>query len=134
MVLKFVGIDSINDAEPLKGCEIQIPVEERAPLKEGATYVSDLIGCRVFAGAAGSGPRALHEIGTVSEVIFGAGEAPILEIRDGKREHMVPLAQEYIKALDTSAKRIELDLPEGMLELDAPLSKEEKDLQKNSNS
>lgn len=61
---------------------------------------------------------------------FGAGEAPILDIRDGNKEYLVPLAQEYIKTLDTAAKRIELELPEGMLELDAPLSEQEKQSQR----
>jgi len=133
MILKFEGIDSINEAEPLKGAEIQIPAEERVRLEEGAAYVTDLVGCRVFVSdlppqTADLRP-VLREVGIVSDVIFGAGEAPILEIKDGKREHMVPLAQEYIRLLDTGAKRIELDLPAGMLELDAPLSSEEKKVQ-----
>ena len=133
MILKFQGIDSINDAQPLQGSEIQIPAAERAQLENGAAYVADLVGCRVFVSELRP-KTGLREIGVVSDVNFGAGEAPILEIKDGTREHMVPLAQEYVKVLDTAAKRIELELPEGMLELDAPLSREEKDLQKNSNS
>lgn len=96
-------------------------------MEEGATYVADLVGCRVTVVGAG-------EIGEVSDVLFGAGEAPILQIRHGAKEHLVPLAQEYIKQLDTVSKRIELELPEGMLELDAPLSAEEKKLQHDSNS
>jgi hypothetical protein len=36
--------------------------------------------------------------------------------------------------MDTAAKRIEMELPEGMLELDAPLSREEKDLQQKKSS
>lgn len=120
LVLKFEGIDSISDAETLIGGEIQIPAEERAQLEEGATYVTDLVGCRVT--VVGTG-----EIGEVTEVLFGAGEAPILQIRRGPKEYLVPLAQAYIKTLNTAAKHIELELPEGMLELDAPLSAEEKD-------
>jgi len=138
MVLKFEGIDSINDAEPLKGAEIQIPAEQRTELKEGAAYVADLIGCQVFVSALQPTTDDLRptprSIGVVSEVIFGAGEAPILEIKEGQREHMVPLAQEYVARIDTAAKRIELKLPDGMLELDAPLSAEEKDSQKQEGS
>lgn len=133
LILKFQGIDSISDAEPLVGAEVQIPKEERAELEAGSAYVTDLIGCRVW--VACSGLRAPgQEIGVVSDVTFGAGEAPILEIREGKKEYMVPLAQEYIKTLDTAAKRVEMELPEGMLELDVPLTGEEKDAQKDSNS
>ena len=129
VILKFQGIDSMSDAETLVGGEIQIPKEERVALETGSAYVTDLVGCRVW--ASGSGLRASgQEIGIVSDVTFGAGEAPILDIRDGNKEYLVPLAQEYIKTLDTAAKRIELELPEGMLELDAPLSEQEKQSQR----
>lgn len=125
MVLKFKGIDSISDAETLVRSEIQIPAEERAALEEGTTYVADLVGCRVFVDE--------REIGIVTDVIFGAGEAPLLEIKEGKKEYLVPLAQEYVKTLDVGGKRLELSLPEGMLQLDAPLSGDEKKAQKDGN-
>ncbi len=131
-ILKFHGIDSISDAESLIGAEIQIPKAERAKLEPGAAYVSDLIGCHVFVRVAraalsrGSADSSLSDLGVVSDVTFGAGTAPILQIQKGKKEYLVPFAQEYIKLLDTTAKRIELELPEGMLELDAPLTEDEK--------
>jgi len=118
LVLKFRGIDSISNAEPVVGCELQVPEEERAKLDPGWTYVSDLAGCTVFDGE--------REIGQVYDVQFGAGEAPLLIVKNGAREHMVPFAQEYVKALDTAGKRIVMQLPEGLLELDAPLNDEEK--------
>jgi 16S rRNA processing protein RimM len=123
IILKLAGVDSIDDAEQLAGCEIQVPKNERAPLESDAVYVSDLVGCRVS-------DRG-RKIGDVAEVVFGAGEAPLLLVRDGAREYMLPFAQEYLKLVDTSAKRIEMELPEGMLELDAPLSDEEKKRQHN---
>ena len=126
LILKFAGIDSIGEAEALVRNEIQIPVEERAHLEEGAAYISDLVGCRVFVDGAG-------EIGGVTDVLTGTGEASLLEVRDGKREYLIPFAQEYIVKLDAAGKRIELKLPEGMLELDAPLSAEEKNVQKKQN-
>ena len=129
LVLKFSGIDTISDAEALIGCEIQIPASERAPLDEGSSYVGDLVGCEVLVTgtAVGGGSRS---IGAVADVQFGAGEAPLLVIREGKSEFLVPLAAEYVMRVDTRGKRIEMALPEGMLELEAPLSKEEKDAQR----
>lgn len=118
LVLKFAGVDSISDAETLVGCEIQIPREQRAALEEGSAYVGDLVGCEVIAGG--------RVVGIVADVQFGAGEAPLLVVREGKREYLIPLAQEFLGRMDTAAKRIEMELPEGMLELDAPLSKDEK--------
>ena len=120
MVLKFRGVDSIAAAEELAGCEIQIPREERQTLAPGAVYVSDLVGCAVIEAASGA------EIGRVAEVQFGAGEAPLLVLRGGAKEQLIPFAAEYVKRLDLQAKRVEMTLPPGLLELDAPLTAEEK--------
>ncbi len=122
MVLKFAGVDSISDAETLVGCEIQIPRAQRAELEPGAAYISDLVGCTVFA----LEPAGVRELGKVDDVDFSAGEAPLLVVRAGKRELLLPFATAFVRSLDTGAKRIEMALPEGMLELDAPLSEEEK--------
>ncbi len=122
VVLKFRGVDSISDAEKLVGAEIQIPREERAELEAGAAYVSDLVGCAVSANEAGR-ERA---IGEIAEVQFGAGEAPLLVLREGAREHLVPFAAEFLESVDVEHKRVRMKLPEGMLEIDAPLSEDEK--------
>ncbi len=124
MVLKFAGVDSIEDAEKLKGAEIQIPSEQRAELEDGAVYVSDLIGCAV---SATSGNQPEKELGEVADVIFGAGEAPLLQVKQGAKEYLIPWVERFVRKQDLKARRIEMELPEGMLELDAPLSRKEKD-------
>lgn len=120
VVLKFAGVDSISDAETLVGSEIQIPRSERAALSGNEFFVSDLIGCIVT----DSG----REIGRVKDVQFGSGEAPLLVI-EGEKEYLVPFAAAYIEKIALEQKRLEMTLPEGMLELDAPLSREEKQRQ-----
>jgi 16S rRNA processing protein RimM len=40
VILKFAGTDSISQAEELIGCEIQVPLEQRAVLEEGSIYLS----------------------------------------------------------------------------------------------
>ena len=120
VVLKFAGVDSISDAETLMGSEIQIPRSERAALGDDEFFVSDLIGCTV----SDSG----REIGRVKDVQFGSGEAPLLVI-EGEKEYLVPFAAAYIEKIALEQKRLEMKLPEGMLELDAPLSREEKQRQ-----
>lgn len=122
LVLKFAGVDSISDAEVLIGCELQLPDSERANLEAGAFYVSDLIGCALF-------DRG-REVGVVSDVRFGAGEAPLLVVGSGKHEHEIPYAQVFLERVDLEHKRIEMNLPEGLLELNAPLTKEEKQEQR----
>ena len=114
MVLKFAGVDSIEQAERLLRAEIQIPESERAKLEDGAVYISELVGCVVFDGG--------REVGKIAEVMFGTGEAPLLILEgECQRELMIPFVESFIVKLDTAGKRIEMQLPEGMLELDAPL-------------
>ena len=126
IVLKFAGVDSISQAEELAGCEVQIPLSERAVLEGGWVYVSDLIGYVVS-------DRG-REIGKIADVQFGAGEAPLLVIKgEGKKEYLVPFAEAYIAAMLPGEKRLDMKLPEGMLELDAPLSQEEKGRKESSN-
>jgi 16S rRNA processing protein RimM len=122
VVLKFAGVDSISDAEPLVGSELQVPRSERAPLEPGAAYVSDLVGCALF-------DRG-REVGAVKDVRFGAGEAPLLVVVAGKTEFEIPYAQEFLKQVDLEHRRIEMALPEGLLEVNAPLTDEEKQQQK----
>ena len=121
MILKFAGVDSISDAEKLAGCELQIPRSERAELEAGSAWVSDLVGCIVLAGG--------RELGRVQTLDFTAGEAPLLIVGEdagaGKR-YEIPWVESYIEQCDLPGKRIVMSLPEGMLELDAPLTDEEK--------
>lgn len=121
VVLKFAGVDSITDAEALVGCEIQVPLEQRAELDTGA-YVSDLVGCEVF--------DRERLVGKIKDVQFGAGEAPLLAISSGAKEILIPFAQEFIAGIDIAGRRVQMKLPAGMLELDAPLSAEEKAVSK----
>jgi 16S rRNA processing protein RimM len=123
LVLKFQGIDSISDAEPLVGAELQLPRAERAELEPGWTYLSDLIGCTVFDGQ--------REIGRIEDVQFGAGEAPLLVVRSeaqrAKLPYEIPFAEAYLEKLDLEQKQVRMKLPEGLLEVNAPLAKEEKE-------
>jgi 16S rRNA processing protein RimM len=122
VILKFAGVESISDAERLTGMELQIPEEQRAELEEGVAFISDLVGCSVT--------DRDRSIGTVAEVRFGAGEAPLLVVRHGEREFLVPYAEAFLKRADLTTRRIEMELPEGLLELQAPLKEDEKRQQK----
>ena len=124
LVLKFEGVDSISEAETLIGSELQVPARERSRLEPGWAYVSDLVGCVVLDGD--------HEIGSVADVQFGAGEAPLLIVKAGSKQCEIPYAEAYLKSTDLEHKKICMSLPEGMLELNAPLTAEEKEQQKNN--
>jgi 16S rRNA processing protein RimM len=128
VVLKFAGIDSISDAERLARCEVQVPLEQRSRTEPGVTFVSEIVGADVWIQG---GQRFL---GRVSEVQFGAGEAPLLVVKlpvcATQSEVLVPFAEEFVKNFDVAGKRIDMELPEGLLDVDAPLSQEEKQRQK----
>jgi len=109
VVLKFRGVESISQAETLVGCEIQVPRQERLPLPAGEVYVSDLVGCAVFARGA--------EVGRIAGVQFGSGDAPLLVVKAGQKEHLLPFAEAYLVKVDLERGRVEMELPEGMLEL-----------------
>ncbi len=118
LVLKFAGVDSISEAEALVGRELQVPRSERAQLQPGWNYVSDLVGCVVFDGG--------REIGRIKAVRFGAGEAPLLVVEAGPKEYEIPFAEAYLKSSDLERGQIHMQLPEGLLEVNAPPTAEEK--------
>jgi 16S rRNA processing protein RimM len=119
LVLKFVGVDSISEAEVLVGCELQVPHTQRSELRADWNYVSDLVGCSVL-------DRG-REIGRIEDVQFGAGEAPLLIVRDAAGKLVeIPFAEEYLESVDVQGKQVRMKLPEGLLEVNAPLTAEEK--------
>jgi len=122
LVLTFQGIGTISDAEPLVGAELQLPIDQRADLEPGWTFLSDLIGCTVFDGQ--------RKIGEIEDVQFGAGEAPLLVVASGAKllPYEIPFAEAYLEKLDLKRKQVRMKLPEGLLEVNAPLTeKKEKE-------
>jgi 16S rRNA processing protein RimM len=118
LVFKFAGVDSISEAETLVGCELQVPQSQRSELQAGWNYVSDLVGCAVL-------DRG-RDIGRIEDVEFGAGEAPLLIVRDSARRVEIPFAEAYLDSVDLERQQVRMNLPEGLLEVNAPLTAEEK--------
>jgi 16S rRNA processing protein RimM len=118
LVFKFAGVDSISEAETLVGCELQVPESQRSELQAGWNYVSDLVGCSVL-------DRG-RDIGRIEDVEFGAGEAPLLIVGDVARRVEIPFAEAYLDSVDLERRQVRMNLPEGLLEVNAPLTAEEK--------
>jgi 16S rRNA processing protein RimM len=115
-IFHFEGSDSISDAEKLVGCEVRIPLSQRAPLTDSSHYVDDLVGCAVFERGGAADGAASAVIGEVRDVQFTGG-APILVVDDHGHELLIPFAQEICVRVDVAARRIEVVLPEGLREL-----------------
>jgi len=118
LVLKFAGIDSISDAEALIRAELQVPRHERAELEQGWTYVSDLVGCTLFDQG--------RDVGVIEDVEFGAGEAPLLIVAGAGKKFDVPFAEAYLEGVDIAQRQVRMRLPDGVLEINAPMTAEEK--------
>ncbi|HEV2493274.1 MAG TPA: ribosome maturation factor RimM [Terriglobia bacterium] len=121
VILKIIGVDSIEAAERLRGRHVLVPQEEKVPLPEHQYYVADLVGCRVVR------QGTLDEVGTVIDVDTTGG-ASVLRValsgaasdeqRSSKpREALVPLAQAICTRIDTAAKLIVIDPPENLLDV-----------------
>jgi 16S rRNA processing protein RimM len=110
-VFHFADCNSIEDANRLRGLEVQVPIEQRAQLAAGNYFVSDLVGCEVWEAGASSA------LGSVRDVEFSGGAAPLLAIDTSEGEVLIPLAAEFCKQIDVKAKRIDVTLPEGLLDL-----------------
>jgi 16S rRNA processing protein RimM len=119
IVLQFAGVDSISDAEAIAGQEVIVPEEERLPLDDESTYISELVGCKVYDGAA--------VVGVVEDVQFPTtpdggrrltDAAPLLAVRSLEGDEvLIPFAKAFLVSMNTEAKRIDMILPEGLVDV-----------------
>ena len=117
VVLHFAGVNSITEAEALRGMVVAIPRAERVPLPEDEVYAGDLIGCDLIDVAA----EPARNVGVIEDVDREAGPVALLVVR-GKAsdEILVPFAKSYLRSIDLEARRVEMALPEGLVEVQLP--------------
>jgi 16S rRNA processing protein RimM len=110
-VVGVAGVEDVNMAAALAGTELRVPVDWLATLPEGTYYRHDLIGCVVETPAG-------EKVGTVAEVEGTLGRSRLV-VETPKGEVLVPLVAEICTTIDLGGKRIVIDPPEGLLELNA---------------
>jgi len=132
IVFHFEGVNSISEAENLRGFEVLLPLEQRVILPEGRYFVSDLVGCSVFETPAKrsvvvSSPGSMAEapalLGAVRDVQFPGEEmtgTPLLEVDTSQGQLLIPLAEDICTRIDPVGRRIDVVLPEGLRELNEP--------------
>lgn len=108
LIFKFRGIDSISQAEELRGEEVQVPLSDRVELDPGEYFHSDLVGCEVREQGTG---RTLGRVTAVEEY----GGPALLEIDAGRL--LIPFNRAICTAIRPGDRLIEVDLPEGLEEL-----------------
>ena len=111
LIVQLEGIDSLSEAEQIAGWEVQIPAGSRPPAPVGRYYVADLAGCQVLDLDSG---RLLGRV----EGWMETGAVPLLEVREGEREILIPFAASICLEIDPAGRTIRVRLPEGLENLD----------------
>lgn len=110
----LVTLDGVEDrtaAEALQLQEVYARRDELPELAEDEVYQADLIGCQVFQPGHG-------QVGTVRAIEQMNGNFLLVITRPGREDALVPLVAEMITDIDLAAGRIDIDPPEGLLDLD----------------
>jgi 16S rRNA processing protein RimM len=110
LVFKFSGVDSISEAELLARSEVRVPFSERVALEAGEFFVSDLIGCEV------TDRRSGRLLGKVTGLDDGGGPGGLLVVD----ELLIPFARSICVEIDPAGKRITVELPEGLEDINRP--------------
>ena len=108
VILKFKGINDINDIEKYKQCALWVTRENATPLYEDEYYIADLIGCKVFL----EDGSAFGELVQVMET--GANDVYVIETTEGK-EVLVPAIKDCILDVDIENEKIIIHLLDGLL-------------------
>lgn len=109
VVLKLADCDDVDSARALVGYDFAVRESDRVPLEEDEFYDWELEGCEVKVGD--------NSIGQVQSVMKTGGAEILLVTDNSGKEQLVPLAAEIVVKIDTVARVILIDPPEGLLEL-----------------
>ena len=110
VIVKFKGIDNINDIEPYRGAELWIDREQAVPLEEGEYFIADLVGLAVMTD---EGER----LGSLKEVIrTGANDVYEVLMENGKTV-LLPVIPECVLDVDMEKGEVLVHVMDGLLDL-----------------
>ena len=108
-VIKFEDISSPEDAEPLLGKELYLPLAQLPPLKGKKFYYHEVTGFKVI-------DELYGDIG-ILESVAEMPQNDLLRVRKGKKEILIPLNDEVLKRVDRKSRILSIRAPEGLIEL-----------------
>ena len=109
VLMKFKGIDNINDIEMFKGSGLYVPREDAIPLGKDEYFIADLIGITVYTDEG-------EELGRLSEVLqTGANDVYVVTGKD--REYLLPAIADCVQTVDPEGGRMVVHMMEGLLDL-----------------
>jgi 16S rRNA processing protein RimM len=110
VILKFKGIDNINDVEKYRRARLLVTRENAVPLEENEYFIADLIGLSVTTDE-GEG------LGTITDVLqTGANDVYVVTTPD-KKEILVPAIRDCIQSVDLEKKEMRVHLLPGLRDL-----------------
>ena len=113
VLLRLAGCDGREQAETLRGAWLEIERARVPPAPAGTYYRFELVGCRCLNGG--------EDLGEVVDVVEDGGGL-LLVVSDGRREVPVPFVARFLVAVDVEGRRIDLELPPGLIEVCASRS------------
>jgi len=110
VILKFAGVDSMNEAQALAGAVLVIDEADHAGLDEGEFFIHQIVGSNVFSSDG-------REIGTIVSLMKTGGTDVLVVRSTAGRELLIPFAEDICEIVDPEAKRIVVNEPEGLFDL-----------------
>ena len=108
VILKFKGIDNINDIEKYKRCSLYVTREHAVPLEEDENFIADMIGMEVCT-------EDGNIFGTLKDVIeTGANDVYVIENAE-HGEVLVPAIKECIRSVDIEKGQMMIHLMDGLI-------------------
>lgn len=109
-IVKFKGIDTINDVEKYKGAKLYVTRENALELREDEYFVADLVGLRVVTQEG----EALGELSSVLQT--GANDVYVIRQKNGK-DLLIPAIRDCVKKIDPAGGCITVHLLPGLREM-----------------
>ncbi len=108
VIIKFVGLDSIEDTEDIKKCYLKIKREDAIELPPGHFFIFELIGCRVFTIDG-------NYLGRINDILeTGSNDVYVVEHENNKLIY-IPAIKDVVKEIDIENKLIKIKLIEGLI-------------------
>lgn len=109
LLVKFEGIDLVEEAEKLKNLQIKIDSDEVGELEENEFYFHQIIGCEVF----DENDKNLGEI--IDILTPGANDVWVIKGENGK-EILIPYIEDVVKKIDITSKKVNIEVMEGLID------------------
>ena len=111
-VVKFEDVNTPEEAEDLAGNDLYLPLSELPPLQGNSFYFHEIINYMVV-------DKTYGNIGILIKIFDLPGQ-PVASVRYEGQELLMPLTDPFISRVDRQNNTLEVDLPEGLVELYLP--------------